>query len=137
MDRLGQPCRGLLAILPRHGSVQGGNVSLEHGSPFLWVDAEIGEPPHCVALDGRDETVRLAGRSQRNPGSAGVHRGELPFAAALVLVDERTDHRLAFVEREQVLEDLHSLVVGGRGLDEEIQDRGQDLGGEDFVVDLD
>ena len=44
---------------------------------------------------------------------------------------------MAFVEREEVFEYLGGGVVEGGGFDEEVEDRRQDLGGEDGGVDFD
>ena len=51
--------------------------------------------------------------------------------------DERAEHGLAFVEGEEVFCDLCGGFVEGGGLDEEVENCGQDLGGEDGGVDFD
>jgi hypothetical protein len=56
---------------------------------------------------------------------------------AALLGDEGAEQGLALVEGKQVLEDLHRAFVDGVGFDEDVEDGGKELGGEDGAVDLD
>lgn len=61
----------------------------------------------------------------------------MPFLRVLVLRDEVADERLALIHGEEVFGDLVGGWVEGGGLEEEVEDCGEDLGGLDGEVDFD
>lgn len=129
MGRLAEPLHGLGSMLLPHNVDQEQELEILLRVQLEWIGDDIGESPLSVGFERHDQTVWLCGRPHAEPCSARVHCGEVPFLLAVVLRDECADHRLAFVHREQIFDDLSRLLVNRGGFDEKIEDCWENLGG--------
>ena len=95
---------------------------------FVGILFQIREPPLQIVDEGDDQPEgRFGGGAHGQPGTAGVHHGELPVLLAVLLGDQGPNHRLAFVEGQHVLGRAGGRVPQRGGFDQEIQDRWHDL----------
>lgn len=137
MSRLAEPLHSLRSMLLPHDVDQKQELVIFLRIKLEWIGDDIGESPLSVGFKRHDQAVRLCSSSHAEPCSARVHRGEMPFLLAVVLGDKFAYHRLALVHREQISNDLIRLLVNRGGFDEEIEDRGENLGGKDSIIDFD
>ena len=110
---------------------------LDRRGDLVRVDLEVAESPFDVVDQGNHQTIGLVGGSEGQPGPARVHDTELPHFLALLLRDQRSNHRLAFVHGPQVFGGATGIVSQRGGFDQQIQHRGNNLSRNGGGLDVD
>ena len=110
---------------------------LDRRGDLVRVDLEVAESPFDVVDQGNHQTIGLVGGSESQPGPARVHDTELPHFLALLLRDQWSNHRLAFVHGPQVFSGATGIVSQRGGFDQQIQHRGNNLSRNGGGLDVD
>ena len=128
--------KGSVNPLDFHGQTVDIKV-LDRRRDLVRVDLEVAKSPFNIIDQRNHQTIGLVGGSEGQPGPAGVHNTELPHVLALLLRDQGSNHRLAFVHSPQVLSGPTGIIPQRGGFNQQIQHCGNNLGRDGGGVDVD